>query len=149
MILLEIDYLKIYNNTHSQKAADECVRLVANVISKVVSSNNSPQGLAVRYKEAEFAAILPHTTADSAFKIAELIRKQVKKLGLAHQETLYGLPAPVVTASLAVACTIPQHKGSSSVLVNAVSETLQQSVLRKRDRTYISTSLNYGFRNNR
>jgi len=149
LILLEIDYLKIYNNTYGQKAADECVRLIANVISDVVSSHKSHQGLAVRYKEAEFAAILPHTTADSAFKIAELIRKQVKKLGLAHQETLYGLPARVVTVSLAIACTIPQKKGSSSVLVNAVSETLEQSVLVKRDRTYISTALNYGFRNNR
>jgi diguanylate cyclase (GGDEF)-like protein len=149
LILLEIDYLKIYNNTYGQKAADECVRLIANVISDVVSSHKSHQGLAVRYKEAEFAAILPHTTADSAFKIAELIRKQVKKLGLAHQETLYGLPARVVTVSLAIACTIPQKKGSSSVLVNAVSETLEQSVLVKRDRTYISTTLNYGFRNNR
>lgn len=149
LILLEIDYLKIYNNTHGQKAADECVQLIAKVISDVVSSHDSHQGLPVCYKEAEFAAILPHTTADSAFKIAELIRKQVKKLGLAHQETLYGLPAPVVTVSLAIACTIPQKKGSSSVLVNAVSETLQQSVLIKRDRTYISTALNYGFRNNR
>lgn len=149
LILLEIDYLKIYNNTHGQKAADECVRLIANVISDVVSSHESHQGLPVRYKEAEFAAILPHTTADSAFKIAELIRKQVKKLGLAHQETLYGLPARVVTVSLAIACTIPQKKDSSSVLVNAVCETLQQSVLVKRDRTYISTALNYGFRNNR
>jgi diguanylate cyclase (GGDEF)-like protein len=110
LILLEIDYLKIYNNTYGQKAADECVRLIANVISDVVSSHKSHQGLAVRYKEAEFAAILPHTTADSAFKIAELIRKQVKKLGLAHQETLYGLPARVVTVSLAIACTIPQKK---------------------------------------
>jgi diguanylate cyclase (GGDEF)-like protein len=149
LILLEIDYLKIYNNTHGQNAADECVRLVAKVISDILSSHESHQGLAVRYKEAKFAAVLPHTTADSAFKIAELIRKQVKKLGLAHQETLYGLPAPVVTVSLAIACTIPQHKSSSSVLLNAVSETLEQSVLVKRDRTYISTTLNYGFRNNR
>ena len=146
--MLEIDYLRIYNNTYGQKAGNECLRLIANIIRDVVSSNNYHQGLAVRYQEEEFAAILPHTTTDSAFKIAEIIRKEVKKLGLAHDDKLYGLPAPVITVSLAVACTIPQKKASPNVLVNAVSETLEQSVQIKRDRTYVSTTLNYGFRRN-
>ncbi|MBW4631361.1 MAG: AAA-like domain-containing protein [Iphinoe sp. HA4291-MV1] len=143
IILVEIDYFRIYSSTHGQEAGDKCLCLVADVIREVVN-NNSHQGLPVRYKETEFAAILPHTTTGSAFSIAELIRKGVKALALAHDETLYGLPAPVLTVSLAIACTIVHKKDSPSVLVNAASEALEQSsVQNERDRTFISKTFNY------
>jgi diguanylate cyclase (GGDEF)-like protein len=147
LILLEIDYFTIYNNTYGQKAGDECLRLVAHVISEVVRNHDSHQGLAFRYQGIEFAVILPHTTTATALTIAELIRQRVKQLALAHDQALYGLPSPFVTVSLAIACTIPQTKDSPNILVDAASETLAQSVQNKRDRTYISTTFNYGIRN--
>ncbi|ARV58432.1 hypothetical protein BZZ01_07070 [Nostocales cyanobacterium HT-58-2] len=148
LIVLEIDYFKIYYNTHGREAGDECLRLVAGIIRKAVSSHDAHAGVAVRYQGIEFAIILPNTTSAVAFKIAENIRNQVKRLALAHDETLYGLPAPVVTVSLGIACTIPQTQNSSRILVQAAFEALQQSVNSKRDRTHISSTLNYGFRDN-
>ncbi len=149
VIILEIDYFKIYNTTHGQEAGDECLRLIARVVRETISSNNSHQGLAARYQGVEFAAILPDTTSVIAFKIAEYIRRQVKKLALAHDKGLYGLPSPVVTVSLGIACTIPQTKDSPKILVDAASEAMYQSMKGERDRTYVSTTLNYGLSNNK
>jgi diguanylate cyclase (GGDEF)-like protein len=147
LIVLEIDYFKTYSTTRGQEAGDICLQKVANVMRQVVSKlNDSSSVVLVRYQGSEFALILTNTTADTALKIAESIRKGIKRLLLLHDESIFGLPDGMITASLGVACTIPRTEDSPSVLVRAAEEALYQTKINGRDRTSVSTTLNYGLK---
>ncbi len=142
LILLEIDHFKTYKTSHGQEAGNNCLRLVANVIRQVIESlNDSASAMPARYKGAEFAVILPKITARIALKTAEKIRKQVKKLALAHVESIYGLTASVITVSLGVASIVPQMQESPSVLVNAAEEALNSARRSGRDRTFVKDEI--------
>ncbi|GET42043.1 diguanylate cyclase [Microseira wollei] len=134
LILIEIDYFKIYNNSRPDEAGDDCLQQVAKVISAWVQP---PDGLAARCGSEKFALIIPQTKADNAVKIGEKIRKNVKKLALYHDSQIDGLPDRVVTVSLGVGMTIPQIEVSPSLLMQAAEEALYQSQRKGRDRTEV------------
>ena len=138
LIVLEIDYFKIYNDTHGYQAGNDCLRQFASAISNCVQP---PNDLVARYGGIEFAIILPRTKASIAFKIAERIRREIKKLAVSHDSQVGGLPERFVTVSLGIACTTPNFKESPDSLVHSAHEALYQSNRKGRDRTYISANL--------
>lgn len=78
-IMIDIDFFKKYNDKYGHLAGDEVLCIVAKEIKK---SARRATDLAARYGGEEFAMILPNTGIDSAFKIAEGIRKSILKLNL-------------------------------------------------------------------
>ncbi len=143
LIVCEIDYFKIYNDTQGRIAGDECLRQVAGVIKQSLKRR---QYLAARYLGAEFAIILPRRKAVVAFYIAEIIRRKVKQLAIHHDARIYGIPSRVVTVSLGIAGTIPTLEDTSTSLENAAREALYQSKRNGCDRTTVSSSFNYEYR---
>ncbi len=47
--------------------------------------------MVARYREYQFAVILPNTDADGAFYVAELIRAEVEKLKIADISLSFGI----------------------------------------------------------
>jgi diguanylate cyclase (GGDEF)-like protein len=142
LILLDIDYLKIYNKTHGTEAGDYCLREVARVIREVISDfyvSGTYIITAARYEGGNFALLLPGRTSAAAFKLAETIRQKVKELGLSHNEKIFGLPASVITVSLAISSAIPNDKVSSDVLMLEAQKLLESSKKNGGDCTLIST----------
>lgn len=134
LILLEIDYFKLYNKTRGYEAAEECLQQVAKAVVDCVDCTNS---LVARYEEEKFSIILPKTKASTTLKIAEKIRNTIKKLALLHDPGIDGLPDRVVTVSLGVASTIPDVEAAPSLLVRAADEALYQAKRKGRDRTEV------------
>ncbi len=144
ILLIDIDYLKVYNETRGYQAGDACLQQIAKVLGEVV---NDPAYLIARYGGEEFAVILPETEAGKAFSLAETIRESVKKLEIAHDVAkIGGLPAPVITVSCGIACQILQAEGSPGALVRAAEQALYQSKRKGRDRTFVSASCACGFK---
>ena len=74
-----MDRIKIYNDDHGHPAGDECPR----VVGRCLKTAPLRQGdVAARYGGEECAAILPNTDQDSAFVVAERVRKSLFELGL-------------------------------------------------------------------
>ncbi|HAG81109.1 MAG TPA: diguanylate cyclase [Cyanobacteria bacterium UBA12227] len=142
LILCDIDYLKIYNNTYGYEAGNDCLRLVARAICQLVTY---PDELVARYEDDKFALLLPRLNALSAFSIAEKNRDKVKQLAIVHGNKFTGFPSSVVSLSLGVACTIPQRENSPTILIQAAEKALTESKIHGRDRTSVSTTLNYGY----
>ena len=142
LILCDIDYLKIYNNTYGYEAGNDCLRLVARAICELVTY---PDELVARYEDDKFALLLPRLNALSAFSIAEKNRDKVKQLAIVHGNKFTGFPSSVVSLSLGVACTIPQRENSTTILIQAAEKALTESKIHGRDRTSVSTTLNYGY----
>ena len=75
LILLDLDYFKIFNDTYGHLAGDDLLKKVAEIISKEIREGD----LAVRYGGEEFLIILPDTETKTARSVCERIRKNVLK----------------------------------------------------------------------
>ncbi len=90
MLLMDVDRFKTYNDTFGHPAGDEVLRSVA----RLIRENMRTEDYAARYGGEEFAILLPGTTEETAFEIAERIRGVVEE----HQ-----FPCRRVTLSIGVA----------------------------------------------
>jgi diguanylate cyclase (GGDEF)-like protein len=143
LILCDIDYFKIYNDTYGHQAGDDCLRLVAQTIRQ---SLQRPADVAARYGGEEFAVILPQTDAATAMLVAEHIRVKVKDLNIFfNPEKFDGLPNSVVTISLGIASVVPGQENDAATLVLAADEALYDSKRQGRDRFTMSKLLNFRF----
>ncbi len=95
LILMDVDYFKIYNDTYGHVNGDKCLQRLAQGISSIVRSTD----LAARYGGEEFACILPETDLDGAVSIAEKIRLNIMGLEIPH---LTSLVADCVTISIGI-----------------------------------------------
>ncbi|MEG4576689.1 AAA-like domain-containing protein [Microcoleus sp. N3A4] len=143
LILCDIDYFKIYNDTYGHQGGDDCLRSVAQAISR---SLKPPAELAARYGGEEFAVILPETDASAALVVAEKIRAQIKALNIVFNPAIVDcLPNSVLTISLGIASVIPGPENDVATLVLAADEALYYSKRQGRDRATLSMLLNFRF----
>ncbi|HBB30804.1 MAG TPA: diguanylate cyclase [Cyanobacteria bacterium UBA8803] len=125
LILCDIDYFEYYNDNYGDRAGDACLQQVAQVIRSAVSSATD---VIARYRNEEFAVLLPHQDVKSAAELAERIRVQVKRLAIPFKSsTIGGLPAAVVTLSLGVTSTIPNSESDPALLVHEANKALYHS----------------------
>ena len=121
LIMCDIDYFKLYNDTYGHQAGDRCIKWVAQAISKTIKR---PADLVTRYGGEEFAIILPNTTADGAEYLAQQIRLQIGALQIAHINSPIDL---YITLSLGVAGCIPAHDSAPEALIAAADSSLYQA----------------------
>lgn len=128
LLLCDVDFFKLYNDSKGHQAGDDCLQQVAQAIKKSVKR---PADLAARYGGEEFAVILPNTHAEGAVQVAEEIRMSVKALSIIHPQSPI---SEYVTLSVGVSCTIPCHDTSVEDLIAAADRALYQAKHSGRDR---------------
>jgi diguanylate cyclase (GGDEF)-like protein len=97
VILLDIDFFKLFNDTYGHPAGDRCIAMVAAALNRAVRRASD---LTARYGGEEFACVLPGTDAEAAMKVAREIHVQVQSLGIPHTGSTV---SSCVTVSLGVA----------------------------------------------
>lgn len=121
LIMFDIDYFKLYNDTYGHQQGDECIKAIANVGKKVL---NRPNDIIARYGGEEFAVILPNTCENGALKIAESIRKSVQVLAIPHVNSKV---KPTVTVSVGVATVKPTRGMNHLQLIVDSDDALYQA----------------------
>jgi diguanylate cyclase (GGDEF)-like protein len=121
VILCDVDYFKLYNDTYGHPAGDTCLMQIAQAISGAVKR---PADLVARYGGEEFAVLLPNTDSDGAVQVVEIIQKKVRQLHLAH---IASLVDKYVTLSFGIATIFPSHNGSVQALINTADKALYQA----------------------
>lgn len=121
LVLCDLDYFKLYNDTYGHLAGDVCLKLVAQAIARAV---RRPGDEVFRYGGEEFAVILPSTDLAGAVQVAQNIQQEVQRLNLAHLRSPIG---PHVTLSIGIASAIPQHTSSQEMLFAASDRALYQA----------------------
>lgn len=133
LIMCDIDYFKLYNDTYGHQAGDECLRQVASVLRSAVKR---PADLVARYGGEEFAVILPNTDIQGAALVAEFIRAQVRGLQIVHAKSVVG---EYVTLSLGVGSCIPAPMLQPGTLIAIADEELYRAKKTGRDRVSVAT----------
>lgn len=135
LIMCDIDYFKLYNDTYGHQAGDECLRQVAAVLSGSVKRSAD---LVARYGGEEFAVVLPNTDIQGAAIVAETIAEQVRGLQIVHAKSAV---SEYVTLSLGVACCIPAPMSQPGTLIAIADESLYRAKKAGRDRVSVATFL--------
>lgn len=130
LILCDIDFFKLYNDTYGHQAGDTCLKQVAQAIADAVKR---PDDLVARYGGEEFAVILPHTNAEGAMQVAQTIRNQIKALRILHAQS----PAGYVSISLGVSVTLPRPQDSVEKLIRSADLALYKAKSLGRDRAVL------------
>jgi two-component system chemotaxis family response regulator WspR len=121
LILIDVDYFKLYNDHYGHLGGDDCLRQVAGALA---SSLRRPADLVARYGGEEFAVLLPVTDPAGAAQVAETLREEIERLHIPHARS--GV-ADCVTASLGSATTQPQPSGDPADLVARADAALYEA----------------------
>ena len=96
LLMVDVDYFKLYNDTYGHLPGDGCLRAVAGAIAQVT---RRPDAIATRYGGEEFAILLNRTDETDALLVAARIHAAVAALAITHAKSPYG----VLTVSIGVA----------------------------------------------
>lgn len=99
IILLDVDHFKQFNDEHGHLAGDQCLRNISDCLRMHV---RRPADAVARFGGEEFCVVLPETSAEGGWTIAELLRTEISKVQTATRDG-----AAFVTASLGVASVVP------------------------------------------
>ena len=116
LIMIDIDYFKLFNDHYGHIAGDNCLKDVARAIKGELKRSSD---VVARYGGEEFVVILPNTSSHGAFSIAENIRRAVEKCSIPQQASLF---LNHVTISLGLA-TIKPAKSNTAELVLKMADT--------------------------
>jgi diguanylate cyclase (GGDEF)-like protein/putative nucleotidyltransferase with HDIG domain len=75
LILIDLDFFKVYNDVHGHLAGDKILKEMGEHIKGSIRNVD----MAFRYGGDEFAVILPETSVDNSYQIAERIRKGMER----------------------------------------------------------------------
>lgn len=108
VLMIDIDHFKLINDRHGHQAGDEALRACAAAITGALREAD----VLGRLGGEEFAALLPHSSAESAWAAAERIRVAIAHLVITATD---GKPL-TITVSIGMAEMQPQHTGIEPLL---------------------------------
>ncbi len=121
ILLFDIDYFKLYNDTYGHPAGDECIKQVARAICGAL---NRGQDIAARYGGEEFAVILPNTKIVGASLVARRIKDAVEELQITHRTSMV---QNYVTVSCGVASFLATMENSPRELIERADRALYRA----------------------
>jgi diguanylate cyclase (GGDEF)-like protein len=127
LMMCDVDYFKLYNDTYGQQAGDNCLRNVAKAIRQ---HTERPSDIVARYGGEEFAVVLPETTIGGALIVAEKIRDAIRELDIRHASS----PGGTVTISVGIASAAPGFDNPPDDLIQAAAKALHRAKREGRDR---------------
>ncbi|MBF0508126.1 MAG: PleD family two-component system response regulator [Deltaproteobacteria bacterium] len=121
MLMIDIDYFKLYNDTYGHQAGDECLRNVSKTLNHSLKRGGD---FAARYGGEEFAIILPETDITGAVLLAQAIRAKVEELNISHAKSEV---SDRVTISIGAASILPEKDLPNAILVTTADQALYQA----------------------
>ncbi|MDX2464527.1 MAG: diguanylate cyclase [Porticoccus sp.] len=95
VLMLDIDFFKLYNDCYGHLEGDECLRKISSYIKQ---SLFRPLDIVARYGGEEFVVVLPKTDIGGAKMIVQRIVQGIEGLAIPHRDSSFG----VVTISAGV-----------------------------------------------
>ena len=133
LILCDVDFFKVYNDTYGHQAGDECLKKVAKAIRESVRANDLP----ARYGGEEFVVVLPDTEPTEALFVADRIRLRLKEMQIPHENSK-------ASSCVSISCGIASRKTNKAMtykeLIETADRALYQAKKQGRDRAIIAES---------
>ncbi|SEJ34938.1 PleD family two-component system response regulator [Pseudomonas sp. NFR16] len=118
LMMIDVDYFKMYNDSFGHLEGDEALRQVAKAIR---ASCSRPSDLPARYGGEEFALVLPNTSPGGARLLAEKLRQTVAAMNIPHNAPTQG---STLTVSIGLSTVVPQVGSHSRQLIQSADQGL-------------------------
>jgi diguanylate cyclase (GGDEF)-like protein len=138
VILIDVDYFKLYNDCYGHQAGDQCLRQVAEVLR---AAGRRPADLPARYGGEEFAVVLPETVVDGAIDVANAIQALIAKDAIPHSRSEIGA---TVTVSMGIAAMVPGPDAVPEDIVGHADAALYQAKHQGRNRFVVFNAAAHG-----
>jgi len=109
LIMLDVDYFKLYNDTYGHQAGDHCLTRVAQVLKRSV---RTPHDVVSRYGGEEFVVVLFDCPEAMAEQVAIRIQKGLRAEAIAHSASKV---SDAVTASMGIAGMVDGLAGTEII----------------------------------
>jgi len=123
--MLDLDYLKQFNDTFGHEAGDRVLRELGRVLREKLRKSD----ISSRFGGEEFMLVLPGSSLADARQRVEQIRLLVKGLQVRHEDQILGR----LTVSAGVAAS-PEHGSTAAELIRAADDALYAAKQAGRDR---------------
>ncbi|UJF21644.1 sensor domain-containing diguanylate cyclase [Shewanella sp. OMA3-2] len=132
LILIDIDFFKIFNDNYGHINGDKCLQKVAQAIAAAMPNRDC---LAARFGGEEFTVILPNFSQAQAQRVAEKIQRQISQIKF----TDMGLTNEVkVSVSQGIACEQKGQFRTATALICAADTALYRAKSEGRNRVSLS-----------
>lgn len=128
VIMLDIDYFKLYNDTYGHVRGDEVLKQVAHMLTESVRSND----IVIRYGGEEFLVLLTNVTAAVAESVCQRIHQQLDSLNLPHKTSKV---SDHVTISMGLCHQNKENTFTMDKLIQQADTSLYKSKEAGRNRT--------------
>jgi diguanylate cyclase (GGDEF)-like protein len=131
VMMIDIDFFKIYNDTNGHLAGDQCLQAVAEVINNC----RREEDFAARYGGEEFIFIAPGMTKEETLVLGEIIRAEIEALCLEHP---FSSASPYVTASIGIHWLTPTSSDLVRETINKADQAMYQAKEAGRNRVKLA-----------
>lgn len=131
VIMLDIDYFKLYNDTYGHLQGDLCLKSIAKVLT---DKTKYTEYLAARFGGEEFIVLLNNTPVEKAEELALHIHKSIENLNINHKSSLI---SDHVTVSIGIASLIAESVYVKEEIISRADKALYLAKNNGRNRTEI------------
>ncbi|MGI9203591.1 MAG: diguanylate cyclase domain-containing protein [Woeseiaceae bacterium] len=131
VLLIDIDYFKLFNDCYGHKPGDKCIQAVAHLLSESV---HRPLDQVARYGGEEFAIVLYDPTDQYIRAYANDLVGRISALGIEHKASDI---ADNVTISVGAAVARPDALNRPDQLVRTSDDALYESKAQGRNRATV------------
>jgi len=135
LMIIDIDYFKLYNDTYGHAEGDVCLKRVAQVLKSCL---RRPTDIIARIGGEEFVVMLPGAGTSVAMKLAQLMQHELSLTELIHEAS------PLdenVTVSVGVASVILDENTTSLGLFKAADKALYKAKANGRNQAAVGDRL--------
>lgn len=131
IMMVDIDYFKLYNDSLGHIEGDECLRKIASTISSIASRAGD---LVARYGGEEFLLLFPSTNQEQAKIQAQRLMDIVHQIAISHPNSQV---SPQVTISVGIATIIPNQQDHISEFIDRADQALYAAKINGRNQYQI------------
>ncbi len=132
VILIDIDFFKLYNDTYGHQQGDICLKQVAQTLNE---SAGISKNIVARYGGEEFVAVLPGQDEKGAGLVANKMISGIALLQIPHESSTV---SDIVTVSLGVGCGMPNESMTPADLLKIADRELYKAKKNGRNQVQIS-----------
>ena len=131
LLVVDIDYFKIYNDTYGHAEGDVCLQRVASILKK---SLNRPGDVIARVGGEEFVALLPNIDEEGALTVAHTMQENLHQGALVHGTSPL---SDYVTVSIGIATARSDDEVTSLGLFKAADKALYRAKAKGRNQIVV------------
>ncbi|MGB7412689.1 MAG: diguanylate cyclase [Thermosynechococcaceae cyanobacterium] len=121
LIMVDVDFFKLYNDFYGHLMGDECLQKVAQTIAQSVKRSTD---FVARYGGEEFTVVLPCTGIQGASQVAENIMARIQELQIPHGASPI---SDQITLSMGLTSLVPQTERSFKALIQSADQAMYQA----------------------